>query len=284
MVLLVLALSYKQEEMINIFPGDTILLPLPSAYTPSSLDLLLFGQESTCYAEVLVVKCSNIGKNETKVSNLADIDYNYFAPGSSVTISGNNLIRPYQIWLFSNKVDADSAVKEQFHGYNCLSAADYGALCAQLMSGGDTATISVTESAYYYIRCDQEPFDCSQVDQWLINAVTYDFDVAHDHIIHCAKVQAQNTSSSKLRIRPSVFYSKYSASNLCPIAQLNTTICGSHDTIYRIDTSSNSLVLEIFTYATLVIVIILIVPLVACIIWCYRKKKETNNYINLDEA
>ena len=71
--LLVLALSYKQEEMINIFPGDTILLPLPSAYTPSSLDLLLFGQESTCYAEVLVVKCSNIGRNETQVFILITI-------------------------------------------------------------------------------------------------------------------------------------------------------------------------------------------------------------------
>ena len=273
MALLVLALSYKLEEMVIILPGDTILFPLPS-YTPSSLDLLLFGQESTCYAEVLVAKCSNIGRNKTQL-NLFDVDYNYFAPGSSVTISGNNLIRPYQIWLFSNKVDADSAVNEQFHGYNCLSAAaDHGALCAQLNSGDDTATISVTESAYYYIRCEQEPFNCSQVDHWLINAVTYNFDVAHDHIIHSAKVQAQNTSSSKLRIRPSVFYSKNSASNLCPIAQLNTTVCGSHDTIYRIDTSSNSLVLEIFTYATLVTVALLIVPLIACIIWCYRKKKE----------
>ena len=282
MVLLVLALSYKQEEMVIILPGDTILLPLPS-YTPSSLDLLLFGQKSTCYAEVLVVKCSNIGKNKTQVFNLSDIDYNYFAPGSSVTISGNNLIRPYQIWLFSNKVDADSAVNEEFHGYNCLSAAaDHGAFCAQLKSGEDTVTIRVTESAYYYIRCDQEPFDCSQVDQWLINAATYDFDVAHDRIIHRAKVQAQNTSSSKLKIRPSVFYSKDSASNLCPIVQLNTNTCGSHDIIYRIDTSSNSLVLEIFTYATFVTVALLIVPLIACIIWCYRKKEGNHN--NLDEA
>ena len=252
--LLVLALSYKQEEMINIFPGDTILLPLPSAYTPSSLDLLLFGQESTCYAEVLVVKCSNIGRNETQVFNLSDIDYNYFAPGSSVTISGNNLIRPYQIWLFSNKLDADSAVNEEFHSYDCSYADKQdGVYCAQLDAGRASVAINITKPSYYFIRCNQEPFDCSQVDQWHINAVTYDFDVVRDHVIHSAKVQAQNISSSKIKIRPSVLYSKDSASDLCPITQLSTNTCGSYNTMYLIQKTSTSLFYEILVYMTIII-------------------------------
>ena len=278
--LLVLALSYKQEEMINIFPGDTILLPLPSAYTPSSLDLVLFGQESTCYAEALVVKCSNIGINETKVLNLSGIDYNYFAPGSSVTISGNNLIRPYQIWLFSNKVDADSAVNEEFHSYDCSYADKQdGVYCAQLNSGQASITINITKPSYYFIRCDQEPFDCSQVDQWLINAVTYDFDIAHDHIIHRSKVRAQNISSSKLKIRPSVFYSKDSVSDLCPITQLSTNTCGSHDTIYRINTTSTSLVYELLIYTTIIISVILLtlLSLVVCIRCCCKNRQIQGN-------
>ena len=276
-VLLVLALSYKQEEMINIFPGDTILLPLPSAYTPSSLDLLLFGQESTCYAEVLVVKCSNIGKNETKVSNLADIDYNYFAPGSSVTISGNNLIRPYQIWLFSNKVDADSAVNEEFHSYDCSYADKQdGVYCAQLNSGQASVTINITKPSYYFIRCNQEPFDCSQVDHWLINAVTYNFDVAHDHIIHSAKVQAQDISSSKLKIRPSIFYF---VSDLCPITQLNTNTCGSHDTMYLIQKTSTLLFCDIPIYMTIIIIVILLILLLLAVgtSWCRKSKKIRGN-------
>ena len=279
MALLVLALSYKQEEMINIFPGDTILLPLPS-YTPSSLDLLLFGQESTCYAEVLVVKCSNIEKNKTQVFNLSDIDYNYFAPGSSVTISGNNLIRPYQIWLFSNKVDADSAVNEEFHSYDCSYADKQdGVYCAQLDAGRASVTINITKHSYYFIRCNQEPFYCSQVDHWLINAVTYDFDVAHDHIIHSAKVQAQNISSSKLKIRPSVVYSTYSVSDLCLITQLSTNTCGSHDTIYRINTTSTSLVYELLIYATIIISVILLtlLSLVVCIRCCRKNKQIQGN-------
>ena len=278
-VLLVLALSYKQEEMINIFPGDTILLPLPS-YTPFSLDLLLFGQESTCYAEVLVVKCSNIEKNKTQVFNLSDIDYNYFAPGSSVTISGNNLIRPYQIWLFSNKFDADSAVSEEFHSYDCSSADKQdGVYCAQLSAKKTSVTINITKPSYYFIRCNQEPFDCSQVDHWFINAVTYDFDVALDHVIHSAKVQAQNTSSSKLKIRPSVLYSKDSVSDLCPITQLSTNTCGSHDTMYLIQKTSTSLFYEILVYMTIIIIVILLTLLLLAVgtSWCHKSKKIQGN-------
>ena len=276
-VLLILALIYyKQEEMIYIFPRDTILLPLPSTYTPSSLDLLLFGQESTCYAEVLVAKCSNIGKNETQVFDLSDIDYNYFAPGSSVTISETK-VRPYQIWLFSDKLDADSAVNEEFHSYDC-SYADKkdGVYCAQLNSIQESITINITKPSYYFIRCNQEPFDCSQVDKWLINAVTYDFDVAHDHIIHSAKVQAQNISSSKLKIRPSVFYF---VSDLCPITQLNTNTCGSHDTIYLIQKTSTSLFCDIPVYVTIIIIFILLtlLSLVVCIRCCRKNKQIQGN-------
>ena len=274
-VLLVLALNYKQE-MIYIFPGDTILLPLPSTYTPSSLDLLLFGQESTCYAEVLVAKRSNIGRDKTQVFDLSDIDYNYFAPGSSVTISETK-VRPYQIWLFSNKLDADSAVNEEFHSYDCSSADKQdGVYCAQLNSGQASVTINITEPSYYFIRCNQEPFDCSQVDKWLINAVTYDFDIAHDHIIHSAKVQAQDISSSKLKIRQSFFCLKDSVS---PITQLSTNTCGSHDTMYLIQKTSTSLFCDILVYMTIIIIVILLTLLLLAVgtSWCRKSKKIQGN-------
>ena len=240
-----------KEVKVMVLPGDITSLSLPS-HTPPSLDVFLWGQEDTCFAEVFVTNCKDVHTAPKATEHFSDIDYNYFAPGSSVTIGGNNLIRPYQIWLFSNKFDADSAVNEQFHGYNCLSA-DHGALCAQLNSGEDTATISVTESAYYYICCEQEPFNCSQVENWKIKKMM--FAISPEHIINNSTIQvAQSTTdSSKIRLR-----NYLSTSSPCLFARLNATNCGSHSK-YLMDINYSSICREVQVYLALTMVSILIV-------------------------
>ncbi|XP_019849699.1 PREDICTED: uncharacterized protein LOC109580692 [Amphimedon queenslandica] len=270
--LLTLAFSYKQEETVTILPGDTIRLPLP-AYVPPSLDIVLWGQEDTCSAEVLLAKCSNIETREEVLSFLPHIDFNYLVSGSSVTIS-ESVIRPYEIWLFSEEVDADSAVKEQFRGHHCPSATDHEALCALLKVGEEAVTIDVTESSYYFFRCDQFPFNCSQVNTWGINKMVYDFNVPPDDIIDSAIVHVQNISS-RIRIRSSYFYSEGSVSDLCLLAQLNTTVCGSDNLIYRMDMIYSSIFHEVLVYATILVGLIMTVLLIACLVWCYRNRCKT---------
>ncbi|XP_019855492.1 PREDICTED: uncharacterized protein LOC109584245 isoform X2 [Amphimedon queenslandica] len=270
--LLTLAFSYKQEETVTILPGDTIRLPLP-AYVPPSLDIVLWGQEDTCSAEVLLAKCSNIETREEVLSSLPHIDFNYLVSHSSVTIS-ESVIRPYEIWLFSEEVDADSAVKEQFRGHHCPSATDHEALCALLKVGEKAVTIDVTESSYYFFRCDQFPFNCSQVNTWGINKMVYDFNVPPDDIIDSAIVHVQNISS-RIRIRSSYFYSEGSVSDLCLLAQLNTTVCGSDNLIYRMDMTYSSIFHEVLVYATILVGLIMTVLLIACLIWCYRNRCKT---------
>ena len=268
--MLTLAFSYKQEKMVTILPGETILLPLP-AYIPSSLDIVLWGQEDTCSAKVLLAKCANIETREEVLSSLSDIDYNYLVSGSSVTIS-ESIVRPYEIWLFSKEINADSAVKEQFDGYQCSSADDHEALCALLKVGEEAITVDVKQSSYYFIRCDQNPFNCSQVKRWDINKKCYDFDIPPDEIIDSAIVHAQNISS-RIKIRSSYFYSETSVSDLCLLAQLNTTVCGSDNLIYRMDMTYSSIFHEVLVYATILIGLIMAVLLIAFLIWCYRNTR-----------
>lgn len=271
--LLTLAISYKQNKMGTILPGDTIRLPLP-AYMPPSLDIVLWGQEDTCSAELLLAKCSNIETREEVLNSLPHIDFNYLVSGSSVTITiSDSIIRPYEIWLFSEEVDADSAVKEQFHGYQCSSATDHEALCALLKAGEEAVTINVPESSYYFFRCDQYPFNCSQVSRWNINKMVYDFNVSPNGMIDSTTVHAQNISS-RIRIRSSYFYSEGSVSDLCLLAQLNTTVCGSDNLIYRMDMTYSSIFHEVLVYATILICLIMTVLLISCLIWCYRNTKR----------
>ena len=264
-----IVLSFVHKEVkVMVLPGDVISLPLPS-YAPPSLNVFLWGQGDTCFAEVLIAKCKDINTTQKANEYFSDIDYNYFAPGSSVTINGN-MIRPYQIWLFSDKFDADSAVNEQFHSYDCSSAADHGALCAQLNAGEDTATIRVTEPSYYYIRCEQEPFNCSQVENWTIHKMMYSFDMPLEQIISITTVQVQSVSS-KIRVR-----NFFSASHLCLIARLNKIDCASSGK-YLMNIHYSSVYHEIQVYLAIgTILLIVLIASCMCMILCCRHQRKNN--------
>lgn len=265
MVMAVLFFFFVQKQArIVVLPGDVVSLPLSSP-TPPSIDVSFWGQKDTCYAEIFVINCNDVQVVSETATNLLGIDYNYFALGSKVTISGK-VIRPYQIWLFSNQADAILAVKEQFHGYNCFFAADHGALCAQLNAGEKTATVSITQSSYYFIRCEQDPFNCSQVTNWNINKMVYSF---ANFSAYVTKVHLQQNVPLKISMR-----SYFSASKHCPFVTFNTTACGLYK--YLVDIDYSSIYSEVQgILAITIVVIVVIVIIVTIVLYCLRSNTVT---------
>ena len=259
MVVLFLFLVQRQARIV-VLPGDIVSLPLPLP-TPPSIDVSFWGQEDTCYAEIFVINCNDVQVVSETTNILSGIDYNYFALGSKVTISGK-VIRPYQIWLFSNQADANLAVEEQFHGYNCFSAADHGALCAQLNVGEKTATVSITESSYYFICCEQDPFNCSQVKNWNINKMVYSFANSSAYV---TKVHTQQNVPLKISMRS--YFS--SASKHCPFLTLNTTACGLYKYLIDIDYSSIYSEVQGILAITIVVTVVTLI-MITIFLYCWR--------------
>ena len=276
-ILAVFALQYTQETTI-IRQGDTIALPL-SSRPPPFLELLLWGPEDYCEGTVISVNCHNIITDSTVVNDQA-LNYEYLVHGSSVIIDSQDIperSRPYRIWLFDKLELAKHAVENQFefdHGYNCRRPMK-GAQC-HIVNPDDSNPVifNITSSSYYFLRCEEGPsFNCTQVTHWHFREVTYNFSLTIDMALSKTVVKAQDTSSH-LRLRRQYFPSPSSTNNMCVLAKLDATTCGSSGDMFFLSFKYFSLLREIVVYVVSGLGVWLIITLsITC---CVCKFKRFN--------
>ena len=154
--------------------------------------------------------------------------------------------------MVSDKLElAKHAVENQFefdHGYNCRRPMK-GAQCHIVNSGDSNPVVfNITSSSYYFLRCVEGPsFNCTQVTHWRFHEVTYNFSLTIDMAVSRTVIKAQDTSSH-LKLRRQYFPSPSSTSNVCVLAKLDATTCGSNGNMFFLTFKYVSLQREIVVY------------------------------------
>ena len=288
-LLIVLALAASlagnKTEYVLISGNDTVIAHLASSWMPAQLNIRLFGDEAACQVNIVSIDCSDTNSvtfNKIFISNATD--YVYLAEGSMIAFDSRSVPHeslPYRIHIFDNINDA-----YQYEESGPLKFPCSPQQCVVFVNNDDrTKYFQIKTSSYYFIRCERDNYDCSELEGWTYNQMSYNFSLAEEFAESSTTVQALKSTPTKFHIRSAFFPSLNEVmKKRCLLSQLKYSSCYSAG---EVEQSTYYLVIEYPTWTEeytiysvigiggwLILTVIMSVPPISILIKKKLKKTE----------
>ena len=235
----------------TILSGDIITISLPF-FAPPTIELQLYGQNDGCQATVLATTCDKLKTDNITLEN-PPRDFVYLLKGSRVTIRKQIGHMPYSIWLFDSIHEANHAVRTRFGELSSCDSynhGDRGIQCGMLSPFPHhfPLVFDITHSSYYFLRCQDIDFNCTDLQQWQYSQLFYNLSQTISDELHTNMTLYSQDVSVELKLRSPFFPHWSSSHNICILVELEETICGSHGNMYFLSYKYTSWPREIALY------------------------------------
>lgn len=230
--------------MPSFYPGDTIKIVLPLRL-PSLLKIILTGQKATCSGEIIALNCTDIVTFHRDLNGSEYLNYTYLTPGSHVTVPPQDVPHSikaahdtsYYVGLFASIRSAIVCERYKENDYRsfseCCLETNQKTMCRSIRhSDTNSMVLTIDQPSYYFLRCDDEGFNCSELSHYYFNQTGYDFSRSNQsvesHKYTVLKAQAEEPVPLHIHAE---YFPVHDVHNMCVLATLEGN-CGNHNDKY----------------------------------------------------